>query len=81
MLEAVGFLAGTLTALAFVPQVLRTWKTRSAGDLSWGMLSAQTIGVALWIGYGVGRSSLPVIASNSCTLVLMIVLIALKKAS
>ena len=77
-MASVGFLAGTLTALAFLPQVLRTWRTRSTEDLSWGMLWFQATGVALWIVYGVGIESAPVILSNSVTLTLTLTLLVFK---
>ena len=79
MVQAAGFAAATLTSLAFLPQVIKAWQTRSVEDLSMGTLLAQGTGVALWILYGVGIQSLPVIASNVMTLVLMLILIALKR--
>jgi MtN3 and saliva related transmembrane protein len=78
MIELVGFVAATLTSLAFLPQVVKTWRTRSCGDLSATTLIAQTTGVALWIVYGVSIGSAPVIASNIITLLLMMVLTAFK---
>jgi len=78
MLQAAGFTAATLTSLAFLPQVVKAWQTRSVEDLSMGTLVAQGSGVALWIIYGLGIGSLPVIASNTVTLALMLVLIVLK---
>ena len=50
--DVIGAMAGTLTTLAFLPQVIKTWKTKSAGDLSLAMLLAFTLGVALWLVYG-----------------------------
>lgn len=79
MTDAFGFAAAILTSLAFFPQVLKVWRTRSADDLSVGMLTAQTSGVALWLVYGVGVRSAPVIFSNTVTLLVMFVLIALKR--
>jgi MtN3 and saliva related transmembrane protein len=80
MIQTIGFTAGTLTALAFLPQVIKTWQTRSAGDLSYGMLLAQSLGVALWIFYGLSIRSGPVIMSNSVTLTLTLVLLGCKVA-
>ena len=80
MVEIVGFVAGTLTALAFLPQVIKTWRTRSTGDLSTAMLLAQSVGVALWIVYGVAIYSLPVIMANTFTLVLTLFLLGCKRA-
>lgn len=78
MIPFIGFAAGTLTALAFAPQVVTTWRTRSAGDLSLAMLLAQSTGVALWIVYGVAIGSWPVILANSVTLLLVVPLLVFK---
>ena len=79
LVQAIGFTAGGLTAVAFLPQVLKTWKTRSAADLSTLMLTAQSTGVALWLVYGVGIGSQPVILSNAITLSLTLLLFAMKR--
>jgi MtN3 and saliva related transmembrane protein len=78
MIQLLGFLAGTLTTVAFVPQVIRTWQTRSATDLSMAMLIVFALGVGLWLAYGIAISSPPVILANAVTLVLTLVLIAFK---
>ncbi len=51
MIQWLGFVAAALTASAFFPQVLKAWRTGATTDLSSAMLIAQTLGVALWIGY------------------------------
>jgi MtN3 and saliva related transmembrane protein len=76
--EVLGFVAGMLTAFAFLPQVLRTWRTRSCGDLSMTMLGAQSAGVGLWMVYGIAIGSIPVIVSNAVTLTMCVVLLAFK---
>lgn len=63
-----GLAAGTLTTAAFVPQVLKTWKSRSARDISLGMFAALVTGIILWIVYGVLTASLPVVVANAVTL-------------
>lgn len=73
-----GLAAGTLTTLAFLPQFIKTWKTRSAGDVSFGMLVTFTTGVFLWLLYGISIDSLPVIAANAVTLLLAGLILALK---
>lgn len=67
---ALGLLAGTLTTIAFLPQVLQTWKTKSAKDLSLPMLLSFTTGVLCWLIYGIWIDSLPVTLANGVTLVL-----------
>lgn len=80
MVQAVGFMAGVLTAFAFLPQVIQTLRTRSAADLSAAMLGAQSAGVALWIVYGVAIGAPPVILANAFTLILSLILLGFKLA-
>ena len=67
---AIGFMAATLTTVAFIPQVIKVLHTRSARDVSVGMYALFTAGVALWLGYGLLIGSWPVIVANGITLVL-----------
>ena len=66
----VGFVAAILTTGAFVPQIVKVWRTRAADDISLGMYSLFTLGVALWLLYGVLIASWPVILANLVTLLL-----------
>lgn len=68
--EYLGFLAATLTTVAFLPQVVHTWRSGSARGLSVGWLVTFTIGVACWFAYGVLLRSRPVMLGNGITLVL-----------
>ena len=76
--EGVGFAAGALTTLAFVPQVLHSWRTRDLSGVSLKMYGLFTAGVALWLVYGVAIGSWPIILFNVITLVLAGVVLALK---
>lgn len=76
--DLVGSIAGTLTTVAFIPQVARAWRTRSVEDLSLWMLLAFSSGVALWIAYGVITRALPLIVTNGVTLLLSTVLLGMK---
>jgi MtN3 and saliva related transmembrane protein len=69
-LDALGFAAGTLTTAAFVPQVLKSWATRDLRGISLRMYGLFTLGVALWLLYGIALMSWPVIISNAVTLAL-----------
>ena len=60
----IGYVAGALTVASFLPQVLRTWKTRKTQDLSLGMIVLLITAGALWITYGVVSSDWPVIGTN-----------------
>lgn len=77
-ITALGLLAGTLTTIAFVPQLTKTWKTKSAEDISFGMFAIFCTGVLLWLLYGVLIGALPVILANSVTLVLAGAILVLK---
>lgn len=74
----VGYIAGTLTTISFVPQVAKAWKMKETRDLSLAMLVLFAAGVLLWILYGVWVDSLPVIAANIITFALILVLLGLK---
>lgn len=71
-----GLAAATLTTLAFLPQVLKTWRSKSAEDLSVGTFSLFCAGVVLWLIYGLIISDLPIIVANTVTLVLQITILA-----
>jgi MtN3 and saliva related transmembrane protein len=77
-LNVLGFVAGVLTTAAFIPQVLKIWKTRSARDISLGMYTVFTSGVVLWLAYGVALESMPIILANVFTLVLALAVLVMK---
>lgn len=76
--EDIGFVAAFCTTAAFVPQLLRVLKLRSAREISFGTFLLFSAGVALWLLYGLYTGSRPVIASNSVTLVLSLSILFLK---
>jgi MtN3 and saliva related transmembrane protein len=76
--ELFGFLAGTLTTISFVPQVLKAWRSKRCDDLSWGMLVTFSAGVMLWLIYGLRLSAPPIIIANAVTLALLITIVVLK---
>jgi MtN3 and saliva related transmembrane protein len=77
-MTALGLLAGTCTTLSFLPQVIRTLRTRHAGDLSAAWLLIFGFGTATWLIYGVLRSDVAVAAANGVTFGLVMVLIVAK---
>jgi len=70
LVTAIGLMAGTLTTISFLPQAIKTWKSKSAKDISLAMFLTFCLGVILWIIYGICIKDLPVIATNSLTLIL-----------
>lgn len=73
-----GMIAGTLTTAAFVPQVVKTWRTRSTHDISLGMFALFSSGLVLWLVYGVVIGSLPIVVSNIITLALALTILYFK---
>lgn len=67
---SVGLVAAFCTTLAFLPQVIKIWRTKSVGDLSFGTFTVFTFGVAMWLVYGLLIDDLPVIIANVVTLAL-----------
>lgn len=76
--DIIGSCAAVLTTASFLPQVLQTWRTRSAADFSWIWILSFSVGLALWLVYGLARQSGPLIVANGITL-LLVLLIALVK--
>jgi MtN3 and saliva related transmembrane protein len=68
--ELIGYPAAVLTTAAFVPQAWKSWRTRDLSGVSLPMYALFTLGVALWLAYGVLIASWPVIVANGFTLVL-----------
>jgi len=66
----IGFIAATLTTISFVPQVIKIWRSRSTHDVSLGMYALFTLGIAMWLAYGLLIYSWPVILANFVTLLL-----------
>jgi len=69
-IKLLGFAAATCTTLAFAPQFVKVWRTRSTEDISLGMFLVLVLGVALWLLYALLSGDAPLIASNAITLVL-----------
>jgi MtN3 and saliva related transmembrane protein len=77
-INTIGLLAGLLTTVAFVPQVMKIYRTKSGRDISARMFTMFSIGIALWLYYGVLLQSLPIILANAVTLILTLAILALK---
>ncbi len=76
--EAVGMMAAIVTTLCWVPQAVRILRTRDTRAISLVTQSAFTCGIALWLAYGVLIGSLPIIAANAVTLVLVGAILVMK---
>ena len=76
--NTLGLIAGALTTVAFIPQVVKIWKSRHTQDISLGMFSIFSVGVFLWLLYGIQLGALPLILSNGITLVLSLTILVFK---
>ncbi len=76
--DTLGLLAGTLTTVAFVPQVIKIWKTKHANDISLGMFAIFSGGVLLWLCYGIAIGATPGIVANAITLGLSLTILLFK---
>lgn len=76
--EIIGLIAAILTTSAFVPQVIKTWKTKDVEGLSLTMYSVFFVGIVLWLVYGILIESLSVILANVITAILALILVYFK---
>ena len=76
--EVFGFAAATLSTIAFLPQVVKTWKTRSAKDVSYALLLIFSTGCLCWVIYGYQVEAMPVMIANAFTLTLNLTILAMK---
>ena len=76
--QDVGFVAAFCTTAAFVPQLMRVLRLRSAREISLPTFLLFSVGVFLWLLYGIYTGSRPVIASNGVTLILSVSILVLK---
>jgi len=70
MTDLIGYGAAICTTIAFAPQLVKAWRTRSTTDISLGMFLLLVFGIVLWLTYGVLRQDGPLVASNAVTLML-----------
>ncbi|MEO6327303.1 MAG: SemiSWEET transporter [Ginsengibacter sp.] len=77
-IQGVGIAAGVFTALSLMPQLIKTFKTKKAEEISIGMLVTLMFGIGLWIYYGILRKDLPIIITNSFSFLLNVILVILR---
>jgi MtN3 and saliva related transmembrane protein len=77
-IDILGMTAGSITAITFLPQVIKTWKTKSAGDISMLMFTFATISVIMWLIYGIILKALPIIYTNSLVLINSLIMLYFK---
>ncbi len=77
-IQILGLVAGTITSVTFLPQVVKIWQTKSAKDLSLMMLLLLMLGVILWLAYGLLIKNVAIIYTNSVILVLSSIMLYFK---
>ena len=76
--DAVGSVAAFLTTVSFLPQVWQTFRTRDVSGISLGMYSVFTVGIALWLAYGLMLQAWPIVMANAITLLLALSILLMK---
>jgi MtN3 and saliva related transmembrane protein len=76
--DLIGYAAATLTTCSFVPQAWLTFKTKDVSGISLGMYSAFTLGIALWLAYGLLITAWPIVIANVITLALAMAILGMK---
>ena len=77
-IEIIGYCAAFLTTIGFLPQAIQSWRTRDLSGISVGMYSLFTIGVGLWLIYGLIIEKWPLIVANALTFALALSILVLK---
>ncbi len=78
LIDLVGSLAACLTTASFLPQAWLSFKTRDVSGVSLGMYSVFTVGVALWLVYGLLLRAWPIVIANAITLALALAIVTMK---
>lgn len=76
--DLLGYLAGALTTLSFIPQAWRTFRTKDVSGISLRMYCIFTLGIAVWLTYGIVLKETPMIVANSVSLVLACAVLGMK---
>ena len=76
--DLIGYVAAALTTASFVPQAALTLRTRDVSGISLTMYAAFSIGVALWLAYGLALGKWPIIIANAITLMLALTILVVK---
>ena len=77
-IKILGLVAGSITSITFLPQLVQIWRTKSAKDVSLYMLSLLTIGVAMWLAYGILVKDVAIIYTNSMVLAMSLMMLYFK---
>lgn len=71
----IGTIAGILTSVSMIPQLIKVLKEKDVENLSWGMIAVLLTGVSLWVVYGIMKDELPIILSNGFSVLVNTILL------
>ena len=77
-IDVLGYAAAALTTASFIPQAWLSFRTGDVSGISLGMYACFTVGVALWLAYGVVLGAWPIVVANAITLVLALAILVMK---
>lgn len=77
-LDLLGMTAGCISSITFLPQVIKTWRTKSASDISLLMFTFATISVIIWLVYGIILKNIPIIFTNAMVLMFSLIMLYFK---
>ena len=77
-LDILGLTAGSISGITFIPQVIKTWKTKSADDISLLMFTFATLSVIMWLVYGIIKKDIAIIYTNSLVLICSLIMLYFK---
>ncbi|KYK25126.1 hypothetical protein AYK24_05320 [Thermoplasmatales archaeon SG8-52-4] len=77
--ELLGLIAGAITSLGFIPQLIRGYKTKKLEDVSYFMPVILALGMVLWLTYGIFKEALAIICANTFAIICCLILIIMKK--
>ena len=78
IIDILGLTAGSISGITFLPQVIKTWKTKSAGDISLLTFSFATLSVIMWLVYGIIKEDVAIIYTNSLVLICSLIMLYFK---
>ena len=78
IIDILGLTAGSISGITFLPQVIKTWKTKSAGDISLLTFSFATLSVLMWLVYGIIKEDVAIIYTNSLVLICSLIMLYFK---
>lgn len=77
--SVLGIVAAALVTSSFLPQIIRGYRTKKLGDVSYWLMTMICVGMSLWIVYGVAKHDFVIIGANVSTIILNVVLLIMKR--